>query len=952
MIFLQQVAKQIAQNIETWRNFCVVCPNKRTIDYIKFYLSQEIKKTIWSPKFMNLSELTRQFSIYQKADDLLLLVELYKSFIKIMGQTKDFANYDFEKFQGIGEIILKDFNELDNYLVDVSSVFKNIADYENIDFIDDILNDEQKNAIKDFLGFFSADKLSQEKEYFMQLWAKIPLIYNDFEKRLISKKIAYNGLINKYICKKIFSDEIKFDDYDKYVFVGFNAFTKSQKIFLSEIKKQKKALFYWDYDNFYTKNKNNEAGLFIRENIKLFGDDLKINRDNLLKNKNIKLIGFPLEIAQTKAIPKLLQQFGINTRDNAQLSATAVVMPDEKLLFPVLHSLPEEIKQINVTVGFPFNNSAVFSLIKAWFSLMQKLTTDKKIHYKDILKFFDNQLFIEILNDKNNFILKKIEDKKLIYFDIKDLFDIQNNTTKILFDPKNIQSPEFLLENILLFLEKIFYFVSQDNRKVETEAIYQFYSHLLNIETLFNNELQKDKEFISVRVLLKYLLRQLSGIHIPFTGKSLAGMQVMTLMETRNIDFENIIIINMNEDIIPHKPSKNSLISEFMRKSFGLPLLVYQDSIFAYLFFRLIQNAKNITLTYSNLISDKSKEKSRFIQQLEKETSLIKQENILDYSETIQPVVPEEIRISKNIDILNILKQKYLSHEQSLSASSLNTYCSCSLKFYFKYIAELKPQEDEQINFEIDALKFGNIFHNSMQDLYKPYTDKIISEKNITEMLKKAKDIVKYKILEQFDNNKEALSAGINNILTDIIVKYIKNTLYFDKQNTPFKLIAPEKFFYGKISFDVEGEKNSVSIISIFDRIQEKNNIIDIIDYKTGETINELTNIDKLFDEQKDYKSNALFQMLLYSLIYKQNNPEKLFRPLIFNTKKIATNYIPFLTYKKNNIDSYSIELFNDFEEKLKTLLSEIFDKNIDFCQTKNIKNCLLCEYKNICGRN
>ncbi|MEA3450391.1 MAG: PD-(D/E)XK nuclease family protein [Bacteroidota bacterium] len=950
MIFLQEIARQILKEKDKWGNFSIICPNKRTTDYIKYYISKEIKKTIWSPKFMNLSELVNQFSDFDKADDLFLQIELFKSFKKIMFENENFGDYDFEKFQGIGEIILKDFNELDNYLVDVSSIFKTITDFENIDFIDDILNDEQKNAIKEFLGYFSTDKLSEEKEYFMQLWSKIPEIYTDFNKKLVSKKITYNGFINKHICEKISSREINFSKYDKYIFVGFNAFTKAQKIFLKEIKKQDRALFYWDYDNFYINNKDNEAGLFIRENIKLFGDDLKINRDNLLKDKNINIIGFPLEIAQTKAIPTLLKKLNIDITDKQQLAKTAIVMPDEKLLFPVLHSLPEEIKQINVTVGFPFNNSAVFSLVQSWFFILQKSATEKKIYYKDLLKFLNNQLLNEIIKENREYVLKEIEKMKMVYLDLESLSKIKNSTLKIIFDPQNAKSIDVLLENILVFLEKIFRFVSADKRTVETEAIYQFYTHLLSIQSLISNELAEDKKFITVRTLLKYLLRQLMGIHIPFTGKSLAGMQVMTLMETRNIDFENLIIINLNEDVIPHKPSRNSLISEFMRKSFELPLLIYQDSIFAYLFFRLIQNAKKITLTYSNLISEKSKEKSRFVQQLEKETNLIKHENIQEYSESIQPIRSKDITISKDDSIFKIMKEKYLSQKKSMSASSLNTYISCSLHFYYKYIAQIELIEEEELDFDIDAIRFGNIFHNSMQDLYRPYTSKIVEASDIEQMNKKAEEVVKNQILKEFNNNQEALHTGINNILFNVIVKYIKKTLTFDKQNVPFKLIAPEKFFNGKLNFNINGESNSVSIVSIFDRIQEKDNKIAIIDYKTGDTKNQITNLDSLFDSNKDYKLKAMFQMLIYSVVYKQENQDKYFEPLIFNTKQIGKDYDANLKFKKNNIDSYSVELFELFEEKLSSLLSEIFDTEKDFTQTENTKNCLFCEYRGLCG--
>jgi CRISPR/Cas system-associated exonuclease Cas4 (RecB family) len=951
MIFLQEVAKKITENIQNWGDICIICPNKRTTDYLKFFLANEIKKTIWSPQFMNLSEFIQQFSQFKKVDDLLLLVELYKSFKKIMKDTDNYSNLDFERFYGIGEIILSDFNEIDNYLVDVEQIFRNITELEQIDLFDQILNEKQLNALKEFFGFYSVDNLTDEKQYFIQLWSKIPLIYNDFTNNLFQKKIAYNGLIAKNVNSKLDNNEILFNDFDKYIFVGFNALTKSQINLFKKIKKTGKALFFWDYDNFYINDDNQEAGLFLRKNLKLFGDNLDITRDNFLKPKNIKIIGFPLEIIQAKAIPTLLKELKIDLEDKKQLAKTAIVMPDEQLLFPVLHSLPYNIKQINVTVGFPFNNTAVFSFITLWFNTLQKLLTDNKIFYSDINKFFKNQVLKEILADKYDYINSKLEKANTVYFDINTLLALNNYILNILFDEQNLNSVEKLLDNLLAILEIIFKRLDKDKRTVETEAIYQFYIKLLDIQAIFSNELTDDKEIINVKILLKFLLKTLSAVHIPFSGKSIEGLQLMTLMETRNIDFENIVIINLNEQIIPHKISRKSLISEFMRKAFDLPLMIYQDSIFAYLFYRLIQNSKNIILSYSNLISEQSSEISRFVQQIMAETNHFSEKNHFQYKEQIKPIQTKNITIPKNDEIYKKILNFLDNEKLFFSASKLSTYISCPLKFYFSYIAKIPLPQKTELEYEIDPIRFGSIFHLSMEELYKPYIGQIITHKIIDKIKLNTEKTIKKSIISELNNNTQAVENGINIIIFDVIKKYILNTLDFDKTRSPFTLIGTEKKFYGKIFFQFEGKKHFISIFSIFDRLDKIDNTIHIIDYKTGKIEQNFKNIDSLFDTNTKYTLKPIFQLLLYSIITKQNLQNQKFIPELFDITKISKNYQPTIQYNNKIIDSYSIEVLDNFNTKLIELLNTILDKNINFEQTTNTANCQYCDFKNICGR-
>ncbi len=951
MIFLKEVTKTIVERWEELGNFCIICPNKRTSDYLKNYISDAYKKTIWSPKFISISDIVTAKTDIEKADELVLMIELFKAFKETLSDTKYFNDLDFERFYGIGEIILRDFNEIDNYLVNVSDIFRNMSEIEQINYIDDYLTEEQKQTIQEFFGHFAGKNLSEEKEYFLELWSKIPTLYEKFTSALKQKKIGYNGLIIKEVVEKIKKNEVQFEEFDKYLFVGFYAITKAQKFVLNEIQKVGKAEFYWDYDNYYFKNIENEAGLFIRQNLEMFSDDLKADRNNFLSDKKISLIGFPLEISQTKALPTILKQMGVNLGNRDALSRTAIVLPDDKLLFPVLHSLPSEIEQVNVTLGFPFRNSAVFSFINKWFNLLNKLTVNQKVIADDVFAFLDNQLMKELLAGSHDFIIKKVSEIKLMYFTFNEFNLLSNNILTTLFSEQNTTNVQILLENILIVLEKIFRRISANDRTVETEAIYQFYNQMLNVQSLFNKELAEDKDIISVVTLLKFLKQMLSGVHIPFTGKSLNGLQVMTIMETRNIDFDNLIILNLNEQIIPKKASHSSLISEFMRKSFGLPIFLYQDSIFAYLFYRVLQNAKNITLTYSNLISDKGGEMSRFLQQILNETDLISEH--LQYSEQIRPQRANPFYVEKDYEIYSKLSN-YLNNDNSyLSASALNTYISCSLKFYFKYIAKIKIELEKETDFEIDALKFGNIFHNSMEELYFPYINKDLTNKDFSDIEKRIDTVINKQITKELENIQEAVQSGINGIITKVVKKHIINLLQFDKANLPFEIVSLEKStkYFGDIVFEVNGKQQSINIFSIFDRVDLKNDNYKIIDYKTGSDELSIKSMEALFNQKSGFKYKGYFQMMLYSLIYRQNFPKRKFEPNIFLIKQIKDNYLGNLIFKNQVISSYSVSEIANFEEQLKELLQEIFNKDIAFSQTENPGNCEYCDFKGICGR-
>jgi len=941
MYFLDSVAENILKQYQQNQNLCIVCPNNRTIEYIEKYISLKIDKAIILPDMISLSELYSHYSELSKPDDLILLYLLFQSFRYVMKDVEEFAGYNFENFQNIGEILLHDFNDIDNYLVDVDVIFRNITDYEDINYIEEILTEEQINALKNFFGHFSLENLSKEKEYFLKLWSKIPEIYKHFSQKLKEKNLAYNGLIIKEVLANLDKEEID-DKYELYIFVGFNAITKAQQMIMKKISQRQKALFYWDYDNFYVKNKENEAGLFIRKNIELMGDDLKIDRDRISKKKNIKLYGFPLNVAQAKAVPDFLKML---EDDEAKISNTAIILPNENLLFPILHSLPENIDQINVTIGFPFNTTNSATLIFSWLKLLQKYLVNDYFLLDDVLDFFSLNLLKELTSGYTDILTEKLKSEKKIRISIDELYLSENETIISLFDTANVKSQIKLLDNLLQISENLFYYFKESN-KIEVEALYGLYKKILHFKSILENEHVINEEFLTQRMLLKILMRDLNDVHIAFSGKSTEGLQLMTLMESRNMDFKNVIFLNLNEGQMPAKPSRSSLISEFMRRSFGMPLLVYQDSIFAYLFYRLFHNAENIILAYSNVVSDKSGEKSRFLQQLFFETDLIPEVNRFDYKERIVIQKIKPISVEKDEKL-----QQYLKGEKKLSASALNVYLSCSLKFYYQYIAELSEPEQEQ-DFGINDLMFGNIFHHTMEKLYRNFVNQEITSDLIEKQLKP--NIDKYlteSTLEEFDNNKDALEYGINKVIIKVIRRYILITLNFDKQKTPFFLRGVEERFSSSIKIELNGKPVKIPIKGFIDRIDEKDNTIQIIDYKTGRDETSFIKMTDVFEQKKNTK--AIFQLMLYTQAINNDNkyPQRIIEPHIYKIIELRNETDTSISSKKEKINTLAKESFEIFNSLLEEKIAEMFDTNIAFEQTDRVERCAYCPYKGFCLR-
>lgn len=972
--FLQETAQDIIENHSSkLPTTALIFPNKRTGYFFKKYFGEISKKTVWSPDVFTMGEIIKFFTKLKTPDRLSLLFDLFECYVeagkrlKLEQQDweKEDINLSFDKFYSLGEIILSDISDIDNYLTNVNQVFSNIKDIREIESEFAYLTEEEKEILRNFWRSFSSEKESIEKKKFVELWKRMPVVYDLFTKKLLKNNLAYEGLVYRKMADLVTEKNLHTGKYQHFIFVGFNALNKAQRQLFTYLHKEKKATFYWDADKYYVNDFKQEAGDFIRQNFK----DLEQKTDTLpsfIKNtkKNIQLISVPLEIGQAKSVTKLLEHHLKNKEKGEE--KTAVVLSDEDMLFPVLHSLPNCVEKVNVTMGYPFKDTLIYGLLMQYLKLQRSIKIKNEIdysfYYKDIISLLRQPLIWNKNAKIASKLLKDIQENNKIYIKHEALKNSGEQILDLIFTP--ISKGNELIKSILNILY-ILFVSNQKNKKedetsIEDEYIYQVYIQIKRLSEILENKIPN----YSFAIATKLLQQLWAGIRIPFSGEPLRGVQLMGMLETRNLDFKNLIILGMNEGIMPNISKKPSFIPENLRIAFGLPCQKQQDAIFAYYFYRLLQRAENITLIYNSITGANSGELSRFVQQLKYESGF----NIIEkeFKQDLVPAVKKEIVIEKTPEIMQILDNYKInsSYKRYFSASGINTFINCSLKFYFQYIAKLKaPQQVEE---EITPLVFGNILHSALEMLYgdfiieKKYqtienSDFNTLENRIDKYIKKA--FSKY---YNKNNENEFQYEGSHFIVKEVIKKHIIAVLKVDRKHAPFDLIAVESSdFKGKIQITSNDETFSVGIRGIIDRIDCKDNIFRLLDYKSGSANKSYKDFESVFDSKNKTRNSIIIQMYLYGVLFyqEQANLGKLVVPTIYDIRKMSDNsFKPYLEQKidrkQYDVDyQYFKKEIPKFEEELKKCLSDLFNEEIPFYQTENESICEYCPYTSICSK-
>lgn len=957
--FLKHTAQDLYSRYgEQISDLCIVFPNRRAGLYFRKYLSELIDKPTWSPVTTTINELMQQISGLQLADNINLIFELYKVYANIKK-----SNETFDDFYFWGEMLLNDFDDIDKYLVNPEDLFKNLKNLKSIQDQFTYLSEKQIQALQEFWKSFDPEKYSSHQQDFISIWTVLYEIYSAFNQQLKNKNIAYEGMIYRTVAEKLKDNSHLSLDYTKYVFIGFNALNNCEKHFFTYLNNNKIADFYWDYDIAYIENETYEAGLFLRENIKNYKSPLSFSSRNVFSNlgnqKNIEVISVTSDVGQAKLISDKLSQYQNNPTDSPD--KTAIVLADEHLLIPVIHSVPDTVEKVNITMGYPVINTPVYSFLEHIIELQKNIKTNSTgkilFYHKNVLSILNHQYIKTNYAESAGELVDYIQTNNRITIESDELR--KNDFLKIVFDKKD--SYHELSEYLLAILHSIYQTLYADlseerihSKSIEKEYIYHIYLGINRIKDVLAEQQIEIKTDTFIRLLRKII----RNLRIPFTGEPLSGLQIMGILETRLLDFENLYIVSMNEGVMPKSESSLSFVPYNLRKGFGLPTIEHQDAIYGYYFYRLIQRAEIITLIYnSNADGLKSGEMSRFIYQLKYEKKFNLKEKSVRFD--INTLINEPLSISKNDDILRIL-EKYYSPEKEdyLSPSALSTFIKCKLRFYYRYIAGL--EEKEEITEQVDAPMFGNILHETMQFIYSPYIGEEVDSLKLQNILKNneliSEAINKAFGKEYFKGKTQKDYSGRNIIIREMIEKYIRQILQIDISFAPFKIISLEQKLTVAMPITSNGELKNIRIGGKIDRIDKQNNQIRIIDYKSGADKLEFKTIDALFDTNTKEQNSAVFQTFLYSKLYIGNNTADLaVIPGIYSVRKLFEDKFEYQITKKADktkelITDYRI-INNDFTTNLNELLNNLFDSTENFTQTNEVEICNYCPYKQICNR-
>lgn len=956
--FLKLVAADLYKHTEgNLAHTAVVFPNKRAGLFFNEYLAQESDSPIWSPAYVSISELFRSLSPWEVGDPVKLVCELYKIFRRETQSTETLDDFYFW-----GEMLISDFDDADKNKVDTDKLFSNLQDLRNI--MDDytFIDDEQEEAIRQFFQNFSIERRTALKERFISLWDVLGNIYKGFRESLASQNIAYEGMMYRHVIEHLDVDKLP---YEKYVFVGFNVLNKVEHTLFTQLKDVGKAVFYWDYDEFYMKENRqavtHEAGEFIRRNLRDFPSPLSGELfKNLSKPKEVHYIASSTENAQARYLPQWIRN-NLTTPEKE----TAVVLCNEALLQPVLHSLPAEVKHVNITMGFPLSQTPVYSFLIALLELHTHGFNFKSGRYtfQSVVTLLKHPYTRQLTGQAE--LLEKELTRNNRFYPLPGELGKDEFLTRLFTPLSGNLNLCIRLSETLQQVAGIYQ--ANTSGTEDTDAFNQLYRESLfkayTTINRFRTLIEEDELTVQSETFRRLLVKVLSATNIPFHGEPAIGMQVMGVLETRNLDFRHLVLLSVNEGQLPKSGGDSSFIPYNLRKAFGMTTIEHKIAVYAYYFYRLLQRAERITLMYNTSSDGLNRgEWSRFMLQFLIEWPHPITRQFLEAGQSPQGTSP--ITVEKTPDVMRRMQSLFdvrANPKAKFSPSALNYYLDCPLKFYYRYVAGLSAPDE--VSAEIDSATFGSIFHYAAEHIYKDLTThgKVINKEALETLLRnevKLQDYVDTAFKKLFFNvpqNEKPEYNGVQLINSAVIARYLKQLLQNDLRYAPFTFIASEMEMDEPI--DIQTPKGVIKsrIGGIIDRMDSKDGTLRIVDYKTGGDADTPPHVESLFIPDKK-RSNYVFQTFLYAAIMCRKQPTMKIAPALLYIHRAATEtYSPVIQMGEPRKPKEAVEDFSKYEkeyrERLQGLLEEIFNPEKSFAQTEIIEKCTYCDFKALCKR-
>lgn len=961
--FLYQVATLFYQQYGAEiHRLAFVFPNRRAGLFFQKYLSEISERPLFSPSILTINDLFMQLSGKHPADKIQMLFRLYELYKQRSGSSES-----FDEFIYWGEMLLNDFDDIDKYMVDARMLFRNVSDLKSLDDDFNYLSPEQVQAIRSFWSSFYPKGDSPNQQHFLELWEILYDLYAGLRTSLAKDGCGYDGMIFREVVEQLEKEPMSDFPFDQVVFVGLNALSVSEERLLLALQKKGVADFYWDYVGPWVTDPDNKASFFLERNLRLFPSRMELPATEPVQAE-IRVLGVPSAIGQAKQVYPILQALA----DEQQLTdesalRTAIVLPDEHLLVPVLNAIPEAIQHINVTMGYPLAGTPVAALMEYILTLQKNIRYIDRVpvfYFRDVLPILNHQYVMAAAPEEVSQLVKDMTAGNRIYVHAADLN--RHELLSILFTP--VQNTEELSDYLIHVLEALNACLrnnrpnpddeemisnsTQTTADIEQEFIFHYFATVNRMKEV----MREAKIEMRLDTYFRLLKRMTDLITIPFEGEPLSGLQVMGVLETRALDFDRLIILSMNEGIFPLKKAANSFIPYNLRRGFGLPTYEHQDSVWAYHFYRLIRRAKQVTLLYDTRTTGlQTGEVSRFVHQLRYHYQYPLIDELVVYDVASSAVPP--ISVQKTAEVEKLLSDFLFGGPRALSASAINTYLDCPLKFYFSVLEQI--QEEDEITETVERDVFGSILHKVMEDLYAPFKGKLVTA-DLLKLLRKDQPLLTGTIArafaELFFKSPVVRPLEGENFLTgEMIRKYAEKILEQDARFTPFHYIESEKKVRATITLS---DRRIVQLKGFIDRVDSLDRVLRIVDYKTGSGKLEFESVEGLFDKEAKDRPKAVMQVFLYAWMYQQL-PEYTgmpIQPAIYYLRTLfQRSFDPVVEQKKGRGKADKVNSFqdfaSDFEDKLRQCLDEIFDLDIPFTQTETGKACAYCSFRGLCGK-
>ena len=959
--FLQAVAQDLYRRFgDDLSRTAVIFPGKRAGLWMDRYLYECAGHPMWSPSYVSVDELFASLSDLNKEAQIRTVYLLHEIFCRMTGSTES-----LDDFYYWGELMLADFDDIDKNHVEADKLFVNLANIKDIESQFDYLTPEQRELLSHFFaGLHSQEKQTELKRRFIELWQVMGDIYRELRTALKSKGVAYEGMLYRDGIEHFDASKLT---YDNYVVVGFNVLNRVEQELFDRLKESVKTLFYWDYDHYYYDNAQHEAGTFVRENIVRYGNALKTEElyDNLKHLPEINYISASTDNAQARYL-----NTWVSEHLTEQEEETAVVLCNEDIVQPVLHAIPaDKVKNVNITMGFKLTQTVPYTLLTAYLNLHTKGvdTTQGMYLLEEVNTLLAHPYTVQLYPEAEALRSELLRSKR-IYINTKDR-EYQDAGLKALLTPPTDNESLLATLSALIGSAGRLYVSNgdKDNHMVQLaeESLFQMHRIVENFKALIEDGTLR----VATKTLVRLMQRVMSQVSIPFHGEPAIGLQVMGVLETRNLDFRHLILLSANEGKLPKMSHESSFIPYNLREAFGMNTIQRQNAVYAYYFYRMIQRAEKVTIVYNNGTDGLNKqEPSRYIMQLQVEFP--GKLSAWELHPTAKAHKATPIAVEQTEETRRKLREHFSyspgkKRVYRLSPSALNDYLNCRLGFYLKHVEGLNPPEE--VDIDVNVADLGTIFHKSAELAYNELTQRnnTITSGDLETLLKDERRIQGYvdeAFRTEFFHTEPDIPLNFNGtqlIVRHVILSYLRQLLTMDKQRTPFNYIESEKEIRKVYTIDSHGTKLDILLGGTIDRIDSKQNesgreVTRILDYKTGGTPNAIGSIDELFQRDKE-RNGYVFQAFYYA--YLMSGEYGCIAPsLLFMRNTSDDTFEPQIVVGEHPVEDFSI-YHDQFGQLLHDTIDEIFNSDVPYSSAPLTshgnppKACKYCKFVSLCNR-